>query len=314
MSCARNQLPLGIIHFMAFPQVSRGEGPVVETLQILVDDPDFSFLEVTHIEDAGARREAAAMLRASGKRYAFGAQPVLLSRKLSLVDPDEAGRMAAVDAMKRAVDEANEIGAESLAFLSGTDPGQENRAEGYRLLADSTLRILAYAKAKNPALKLLLETFDRVPYGKNALVGPTREANIFVTALRRQYPEFSLLLDLSHLPLLGETAEKMLTTAKETLGHIHIGNCVMKDPNHAAYGDEHPPFGIDGGENGVGELAEFLRVLGEIGYLNEETPGAVSFEVKPLPGQDPAEVIASSKATLDAAWAQLGWPLESVAV
>jgi len=314
MSCARNQLPLGIIHFMAFPQVMRGEGSVVETLQVLVDDPDFRFLEVTHIEDAGARRKAAALLRASGKRYAFGAQPCLLSRKLNLNDPDETGRMAAVDAMKRAIDEANEIGAESIAFLSGKDPGPDDRSEGYRLLADSVLRILAYARAKNPELKLLLETFDRVPFGKNALVGPTREATVFVNALRRQYPDFSLLLDLSHLPLLGETAETMLTTAKETLGHIHVGNCVMRDPNHAAYGDEHPPFGIDGGENGVGELAEFLRVLDEIGYLNEEAPGAVSFEVKPLAGQESADAIANAKATLDAAWAQLGWPLESVTV
>lgn len=314
MPCARTQLPLGIIHFMAFPQVNRGEGPVVETLKTLVDDPDFRMVEVTHIADPGARREAAAMLRESGKRYVYGAQPVLLSRQLSLIDFDEANRMVAVDAMKRAIDEANEIGAESVSFLSGKDPGPENRAEGYRLLADSTLRLLAYAKAKNPELKLLLETFDRVPYGKNALAGPTREATVFVTALRRQYPEFSLLLDLSHLPLLGETPEKMLTTAKDTLGHIHIGNCVMRDPNHVAYGDEHPPFGIDGGENGVAELAEFLSVLDEIGYLNEEAPGAVSFEVKPLPGQDPAEVIAQSKATLDAAWAQLGWPLERVAV
>jgi sugar phosphate isomerase/epimerase len=314
MSCARTELSLGIIHFMAFPQVMRGEGPVVETLRLLVDDLDFHFLEVTHIEDAGARREAGAMLRDSGKRYAFGAQPCLLSRQLSLNDPDESRRLVAVESMKRLIDEANEIGAESIAFLSGTDPGPADRAEGYRLLADSTLRILAYARAKNPELKLLLETFDRVPYGKNALAGPTREATVFVTALRRQYPDFSLLLDLSHMPLLGETAETMLVTAKETLGHIHLGNCVMRDPNHAAYGDEHPPFGIDGGENGAAELAEFLRVLGEIGYLDEEAPGAVSFEVKPLAGQEPADAIANAKATLDAAWAQLGWPLERVAV
>jgi len=314
MSCARTELPLGIIHFMAFPQVMRGEGPVVETLRTLVDDADFRLLEVTHIENAGARHEAAAMLRDSGKRYTFGAQPCLLSRQLSLNDPNEPRRLVAVEAMRRLIDEATEIGAESIAFLSGPDPGPEDRAEGYRLLADSTLRILAYARAKNPELKLLLETFDRVPFGKNALVGPTREASVFVTALRRQYPDFCLLLDLSHMPLLGETAETMLTAAKETRGHIHIGNCVMRDPNHPAYGDEHPPFGIEGGEIGAAELAEFLRVLDEIDYLNEEFPGAVSFEVKPLPGQEPADAIANAKATLDAAWAQLGWPMEKVAV
>lgn len=314
MSCSRMQLPLGIIHFMAFPQVSRGEGPVLDTLRILADDPDFRLLEVTHIEDAGVRREASALLKASGKRVAFGGQPCLLTRKLNLNDADPAGRQAAVDVLKHAVDEATEIGAEAMAFLSGKDPGPADRGAAYLLLADSIRQVCGHASAVNPDLKILLETFDRVPFGKNALVGPTVEAVPFVAALKAQYPQFGMLLDLSHQPLLGETAEQMLVPAQDLIAHIHIGNAVMRDPTHPAYGDEHPQFGIEAGENGVGELADFLQVLSNIGYLNSENPGAVSFEVKPMPGQQSVDVITNAKDTLNAAWAQLGWPMERVAV
>jgi sugar phosphate isomerase/epimerase len=115
------------------------------------------------------------------------------------------------------------------------------------------------------------------------------------------------MLDLSHLPLLGETAKGMLTAGKPFLKHIHIGNCVMKDASHPAYGDEHPRFGIPGGENGVDELDEFLRVLLDIGYLDGKTPRPVSFEVKPIAafGETTAAVVAGSKRTLNQAWAKI---------
>ena len=50
------------------------------------------------------------------------------------------------------------------------------------------------------------------------------------------------------------------------------------------------------------ELAEFLRVLLEIGSLNKETPLIVSFEVKPFGSEDPDLVVANAKRTLNRAW------------
>lgn len=37
---------LGIVHFKAFPEVVRGEGPVVETLRKIVEDDFFTAVEV----------------------------------------------------------------------------------------------------------------------------------------------------------------------------------------------------------------------------------------------------------------------------
>jgi sugar phosphate isomerase/epimerase len=117
-----------------------------------------------------------------------------------------------------------------------------------------------------------------------------------------------LTVDLSHLPLLNETPQEALAAAKDHLAHIHVGNCLMKDVNHPAYGDNHPPFGIEGGENDVQELVEFLEALFDIRYFTKELPTGrpvVTLEVKPLPDQDSALLIAATKRVWKEAWARL---------
>jgi len=94
------------------------------------------------------------------------------------------------------------------------------------------------------------------------------------------------MLDLSHLPLQGETSKEALQVIKDHVMHIHIGNCVKKE-GHPAYGDQHPRFGLPGGENDVPEIVEFLRELFHIGYLGEGKRPVVAFEVNPCPGSLP---------------------------
>jgi hypothetical protein len=65
---------------------------------------------------------------------------------------------------------------------------------------------------------------------------------------------------------------------------------------------------VPGGENGVAELAEYLRVLFAIGYFSKKLPTpkpVLTFEVKPLPGETPDVLIASTKRVWREAWAQL---------
>ena len=81
-----------------------------------------------------------------------------------------------------------------------------------------------------------------------------------------------------------------------------MGNTVIKSPECPAYGDEHPRFGFPNSENDVTELADYLRLLLEIGFLNEEKRPIVSFEVKPFEDEDPDLCLAGAKRTLDLAW------------
>ena len=113
------------------------------------------------------------------------------------------------------------------------------------------------------------------------------------------------MVDLSHLPLLGESAEYAIKTAGKYLVHAHIGNCLLKDRNHPAYGDKHPAFGMAGSENDVAELTLFLKALMNAGYIGEGKQNVVAFEVKPLSGESSRVVIANAKRTLLEAWARL---------
>jgi hypothetical protein len=79
----------------------------------------------------------------------------------------------------------------------------------------------------------------------------------------------------------------------------------MRDKEHPGYGDQHPRFGIAGGENDTEELVVFLRTLLKIGFLNDKNPPIVSFEVKPLAGETSEVVIANAKRVLKEAWARV---------
>ena len=295
-------MTVGMIHFMAYPDTMRGEGPVVETVAALCEDDYFGAIEVTHVADPKAREEAAGIAREAGKKVAFGAQPILLSRGLNLNAPDPEERRKAVDACREAVEEAIEWDACGVAVLSGEDPGEEGRKEQTGYLLASLKEVCEHSRVSQGP-PVLLETFDRVGFGKNRLIGPTREAAAVARHVVSYFPRFGLMIDLSHLPLLGETPQEAVQAAKPHLKHVHIGNCVMRDPGHPAYGDNHPVFGIPEGENGVGELAEFLRALLEAEYIGPERPGVVSFELKPFGEQGSQDVISNAKETLDAAWA-----------
>ena len=296
-------MKVGLIHFMAYPQVMKGEGPILETLQKIAEDDFFTAVEVSWIKDAQVRQKAKKMLEVSHLTVAYGAQPRLLIKKLDLNSLDEAERREAINEVKDAVDEAYEIGAKGLAFLSGKDPGGDERKQALKLLVSSIKEICGYAKSKGN-LGIALEVFDQ-DIDKKCLIGPAKDARIVAEEVRREFDNFGLMVDLSHLPLLKETPKQAILPVKDYLVHAHMGNCILKDKEHPGYGDQHPRFGIKGGENDVKELIEYLRVLLDIGFLNPENPPIVSFEVKPLADESSEVVIANAKRVLREAWGRI---------
>ena len=296
-------MKVGLIHFMAYPQVMEGEGPILETLQKIAEDDFFTAVEVSWIKDVRVRQKAKKLLEVSHLTVAYGAQPRLLVKKLNLNSLNETERQEAVDEVKSAVDEAYEIGAKSLAFLSGEDPGEEKREQALKLLISSIKEICDYAKSKGN-LMITLEIFDR-DIDKKCLIGPANEAKKLAAEVRKEFDNFGLMVDLSHLPLLGETPAQAIMPVKDYLVHAHMGNCILQDKEHPGYGDQHPRFGIKGGENDVKELTEYLKVLLDIGFLNPQNPPIVSFEVKPLVGESSEVVITNAKRVLREAWVKI---------
>jgi len=220
-------MKVGLIHFMAYPQVMKGEGPILETLQKIAQDDFFTAVEVSWIKDVKVRQKAKKLLEVSHLAVAYGAQPRLLVKKLNLNSLDDAERQKAVDEMKAGVDEAYEIGAKGLGFLSGKDPGEEKREKALDLLISSTKEICKYAQSKGN-LMIALEVFDQ-EIDKKCLIGPADLAKRYAAEVRKEFDNFGLLVDLSHLPLLGETPAQAIIPIKDYLVHAHMGNCIMTD-------------------------------------------------------------------------------------
>jgi sugar phosphate isomerase/epimerase len=295
-------MQVGIVHFMAYPDAMKGDGAISETVQKISTDVFFSAIEITRVNDVQERNKVASILESSRLKIGFGAQPILLSNKGDLNSFDPEKRETAINLVKGAIDQAYELKAGKLGFLSGPRP-EKDEDLALQLLTDSIIELSQYARSKGN-LVLSLETFDDET-DKKCLIGSNKLAVEVAREVRKVDPSFGLMLDLSHLPMQRENSKDALTIARDYINHAHIGNCYIKNKNDPAYGDQHPRFGYPGSENDVDELAEYLRVLLEIGYIGEGSKNIVAFEVKPVGNENAEVVIAQSKRTLMDAWAHV---------
>jgi len=297
----KEYMNIGLIHFMAYPETIKGQGPIEKTIKRILEDDYFDTIEISWINDDKVRNKVKNMLDISAIDMYYGAQPRLLTTGLNPNAINDVDRKKAVNTLKEGIDEAAEMGAKGYAFLSGKYE-EAFIDKAFDALVKTTVEICQYAKEKGIP-KVALEVFD-YDVDKCALIGPVKLAKKYAQAVCAQVDNFGLLVDLSHLPLLRESAEESLLPIKDYIVHAHMGNAVVI-PGLDGYGDAHPRFGFPGGSNDVDELVEYLRVLKDIGYLNKDNPGVVSFEVKPFGDEDPEFVIANAKRTLNKACAKL---------
>jgi sugar phosphate isomerase/epimerase len=295
----------GLVHFMAFPACQKGEGPVIlESLKKVLADEYFEVIEMAWIKDPATRAKARAMIVSSGIDARYGAHPRILSQRLDLNSLDSAIRQRAVDDLKLGIDEAAEQGMRDYVLLSGWDVPPPQRPRAMDALELSLVELCAYAEGKG--ITVILEVFDR-DIDKKCLIGPADIVAEIARRVKRSRRNFGVLVDLSHIPLLGEGPEQAILPVRDHLLHAHIGNCYIKDRSDPAWGDVHPRFGYPGGVNDVPQIAAFLKTLFEVGYLKADGSArrAVSFEIKPLGEEDPDLMLAAAKRKLGEAWQSL---------
>lgn len=295
----RRYMRVGTILHVSYKELGSGEGPILEHLKKIVTDPYFEVVEVAQMKDPAVRRAAAEMIARGHMVSAYGGQGRMLGAGLNINDLQEEGRQKALASLKEGIDEAYEIHAADFAFLAGCYE-ESTKEESYQALVHSTRELCEYA-ARKGNMPILCEVFD-YDIAKKSLIGPCHLVKRYAEEIRRDYDNFGLMVDLSHIPMLHETLEENLLPIQKYIRHAHMGNTVIKDPACPAYGDEHPRFGFPDSENDVEQLAAYLRLLLKIGFLNEANRPVVSFEVKPFESEDPDVVLAGAKRTLDLAW------------
>lgn len=297
-----DNVKLGIVSFKAYPQVRTGEGGPAETLKKLVEDDFWTAIEIGTIKDVKERHEVRRLLEGSHMYIAYATQPKVFGNKLNLNSLDAKERAGAVSSIKSAVDEAFHLGAEVIRLVSGKDPGDAERDDAKKALIDSYAEIMDYAKELGE-INFTLKIFDR-DIDKKALIGHFSDAADIAKELCPKYSNFGLLSDLSHFPLLGEKPKEALEKVKQYPLDFHIGNCVMRDRLHPAYGDLQPRFGIPGGEQDTPELKHYFQVLKDMMLIGPEKKPFCSVEVRPLLAEEYSEmIIANAKRTIKEAWA-----------
>ena len=294
---------IGIVSFMAYPQIVSGEGPVLESVTKIASDTFFSLIEITHVSSDEIRNGLKKIIDLSNMRVYFDAHPYMFANKLNINSQNEDERNKSVESLKKLMDEAYFMGTESFVFLSGPKPDDKYFKIEFEKLLISIKELCKYSEDKakeflSKPLDIIIETFDDKAFAKNRLIGPTDISVELAEEITKYHKNFGLLLDLSHLTILGEDYYEALNKASKFIKHIHIGNCIISDENHQAYVDEHPRFCIKQGEIFIKELSEFIKILDETGYFDKNTNAISSFEVKPIEKEESDLIIAGSKRAL----------------
>jgi sugar phosphate isomerase/epimerase len=295
----QSYLQLGVVQFMAFPECLAGQGPLFNTLAEICYDPFFDAVDVGPMEDPDQRRRCAALLRDCQMTVTFACQPLQLRLGLDINAADKSARREAVEAVLGLLDQAKELGASRFALMSGKNVPAGERPAALDCLVQELCRICKAARERAD-LPVVLEIFD-YDIDKKALVGPCATAAAVAKQVRREFPDFGLLHDLSHIYLCHEEPTQHFPLIREHLVAVHMGSSVS-DRTHPLFGDSHPLFGMPGGDNDVAELTEFIKVLFDIGYLRPGRRPTLGFELKPPDGVAPQTAIANMKRTWQRAW------------
>ncbi len=281
------------------------KGETAEGLELahrLLSDPFFEAVEVGWITDPEIRKQVRKWVVGSGKEVTYCTGPVAFGEGLDINSRDEGLRIKSVERLKQLADDALDYDAKILVISSGANTEPTKRGEAFRMLTESINELCAFCREirRDKPMIVSVELFDW-EIDKKLLLGPVEDAVRFSERIVRDNSNFSLTLDLSHLPLMGTAAEKAVPLCMPYLQHIHVGNCVVKDANHTKYGDKHPVFGIDGGEIGRAEVQNFFKVLDSNGYTKKRVPTrrpVIMTEVIASPGDDVMKLVETIKSAL----------------
>ena len=306
MNSWQSKCDFGIVHGLAFLACRAGEGPILETLQQIVNDTAFGAVEIAPPKDPAVRAKARDLLAASQLQVVYLPILPIIIEGLGIADEDAGKRKAAMDKLKSLLDEAIEFNAPMAMVTGPKDPGVDGREAATARLVEDLRELCDYADAKSKQRRLFitLENFDR-DIEKKRLIGPTVEATALADAV--DHSNFGLTIDLSHLPLINETPAHALKAAGRHLIHAHIGNCVVNHPESPLQGDFHPRFGHPLGCNDLPEVIEYLEQLNAVNFWDNararlgSTP-ILSMEIRQS-DESSETVIANGKRTFARAWA-----------
>lgn len=275
---------LGANHQFLYPQAMVDPDAHTQSLRKVAAYSNIDALDCWMWPEAHRADEERRILLDSGKWINYNIGDRVMDEPCFPASPDAARRQRALDILRREVGYALSVGARKIVMGSGPDVPEDREAAKERFAE----LLMELSREIPNGVTLTLEPTDRT-VDKRFLFGPAGETAEFIRALRRRgFEHFGMLLDMGHVPIMGETLESAVEGAAETLAHIHLGNCIVKNPKHPFFGDKHIAWGAAESEYGEPEAARFLSLLHGAGYFRQVNC-TVSFEMRPMEGLTPEE-------------------------
>jgi sugar phosphate isomerase/epimerase len=290
---------IGLVHHMLYPASNDNAAHHLETLKAFIKDEAIETFDCCLPMDGSGRQEIADLIKEKSLSDVAYATHLYPMRKLSFASPSDSDQAIARILVNEMIESAAAIGADRFIFATGGPPHGQANPTHYEALAGFCKWLSAALKPHN--MTALLEPFDWT-IDKKFLYGPTAKCVELIESLKPNVDNMAIELDMAHLPLMGESFEKAITAAGPYLKRVHLGNCILKDKDEPLYGDTHPPIGYPGGEIDVPELTTILRLLLDVGFLNQENRGSLVIEMIPWPGKSVAETVEDSFNRLTTAW------------
>jgi sugar phosphate isomerase/epimerase len=289
----------GVLISQVWPTSREREGATVAAIRAVLDDGFFEAFQTVEVPYAGERREIARLLSEKGYPLTYCITRVLNEGKCNLSDLDTANRERSYQRAITALDDAQEIGARSLAIVSGPGPADPaRRPEALEGLADS-VRHLCRAAGTQHDIEVILEPLDYAAHKKGAL-GTTDEALAICERVEKEGSQLLLCLDTAHMYLNGEDPVTQVDKAGDRVREFHFCNCVT-DESHELFGDRHLRFDQPGRMN-TETMARTMKDLLACGFFSEDKKAYVFCEVLTVGDRSPQDTLAHCKDTLLAAW------------
>ena len=287
MFSINNYCKLGVSVALLFPEAFQDSYRHLAAFGQAASLPGFEALEAYLPDETDIRRAEIAILRDTGKQLNYNLPGALqMEGEFNPNSLDPVCRKNAIALAIRHVDYAAEAGCEIVAVTSGPD-NPTRRDDAIACFEEFLLTVADHAQQYG--MTLVLEPVERERF-KKLLLGPTRETvACALSAQRKGRSNVKMLLDMAHIPLMEENLmEAVEISLSAGIGHVHLGNSIVRNPDNKYYGHFHPPIGTHDGEYDLGDLSKLFSGLMECGYLprtpREGRKNSISVEMMPYPG------------------------------
>jgi len=290
----------GVLISQVWPTSRETEGATLAAIRTVLEDGFFEAFQTVEVPYPGERQEIAGVLADAGYPLTYCITRVLNEGRCNLSDLDPANQKRSYQRAIAALDDAREIGARSLAVVSGPGPADlARRPAALGALTDSMIHLCRAAAELD--LAVTLEPLDYAAHKKGAL-GTTDEALAICERVKEDGADLLLTLDTAHMYLNGEDPVAQVQKAGDRVSEFHFCNCVT-DTDHELFGDRHLRFDQPGRVN-VGTMARTMKNLAELGFFAEEKKAHVFCEVLTTEDHSSEDNLDHGKDTLIAAWEQ----------